>query len=144
MLSNFKQLAEGRFGLVTKLVLYCAIAVASKALFSVIAELYVDLFGETLSSATKLLASTISLIVCSLLVFGLNAVSLKLDPKRLGLVLGIGLFVMLYIVGPGMRAPLTLYIASVSFPYNINMIASFILPIFMGRLFKSILLARPF
>ncbi len=137
MLSNFTQLSRGKFDLLIKLALYCVIAIASSALFSLIAELYVDIFGETLTPATKLLASTLSLIVCVLLVFGINLISLKIDAKRLGLVLGIGLFLMLYVIGPGMRAPLTLYITSVSFPYNINMIATLILPMFMGRLFKS-------
>lgn len=137
MLSNFTQLSWGKFDLVFKLALYCVIAVASSALFSLITELYVDLFGETLSPATKLLASTLSVIICVLVVFGINLISLKLDAKRLGLILGIGLFLMLYVIGPGMRAPLTLYITSVSFPYNINMFVTLVLPMFMGRLFKS-------
>lgn len=137
MLSNFTQLSGGKFGLIIKLALYCVIAIASSALFSQIAELYVDIFGEALTPATKLLASTASLLACVLIVFGINMISLKLDAKRLGLVLGIGLFLMLYVIGPGMRAPLTLYITSVAFPYNINMVATLILPMFMGRLFKS-------
>lgn len=137
MLSNFTQRSEGKFGLIIKLALYCVIAIASSALFTLITELYVDIFGETLTPTTKLLASTVSLIASLLIVFGINRISLKLDAKRLGLVLGIGLFGMLYVVGPGMRAPLTLYITSASFPYNINMLATLILPMFMGRLLKS-------
>ncbi len=137
MLSNFTQLSEGKFGLTIKLALYCVIAIGSSALFSLITELYVDIFGDTLTPATKLLASTLSLIVCVLMVFAINLISLKLDAKRLGLVLGCGLFLMLYVIGPGMRAPLTLYITSVSFPYNINMFTTLVLPMFMGRLFKS-------
>ncbi len=139
MLSNFRQLSGGKFGLLIKLALYCVIAIASTAIFSLLAEFYVDFFGETLTPATKMLASSLSLIVCVLIVFGINIISLKLDAKRLGLVLGIGLFLMLYVIGPGMRAPLTLYITSVSFPYNINMVVTLILPMFMGRLFKSTL-----
>jgi hypothetical protein len=75
------------------------------------------------------------LTVCLLIVFIANHFSLKLNSSRLGVTLGLVMFVWLYIIGPGVRAPITLYISSVSFPYNINMLATLLMPLVFGRAF---------
>jgi hypothetical protein len=116
-----------------------AIGVAASVLFSYLAELYVDLFGETFTPMSKLVASTASLLICLLIVFTVNHFSLKLGRNRLAVTLGLVRFVWLYIIGPGLRAPITLYITSVSFPYNINMLAILIMPLVFARAFGNAL-----
>jgi hypothetical protein len=53
----------------------------------------------------------------------------------LGISLGLVMFTWLYIIGPGLRGPITLYITSVSFPYNINMLATLLIPLLFARAF---------
>jgi hypothetical protein len=122
-----------------RILIYAAIGVVAGILFSYLAELYVDLFGETFTPISKLLASTVSLLVCLLIVFSANHFSLKLNIKRLAVALGLVMFAWLYIIGPGLRAPITLYITSVSFPYNINMLATLLMPMIFARAFDQVL-----
>lgn len=117
------------------ILIYVAIGVAAGILFSYLAELYVDLFGETYTPMAKLVASSVSLTVCLLIVFSVNSFSLQLNNRRLGIALSLIMFAWLYIIGPGLRAPITLYITSVSFPYNINMLATLLMPLIVARAF---------
>ena len=126
---------HGRLTTFAAILIYAAVGVAAGILFSYLAELYVDLLGETFTPMTKLVASMVSLSVCLLVVFTANHFSLKLNSSRLGIALGLVMFVWLYIIGPGVRAPITLYITSVSFPYNVNMLATLLMPLFFGRAF---------
>ncbi len=113
---------------------YILAGIAASYLLTWIAEIYVELFGETYTPMSKLFAWGISLILTLIVVFGANYATIKLNSKRLGLSLALVIFLSLYVVGPGIRAPLTLYITSVSFPYNINMLAVLILPFLFGRM----------
>lgn len=115
------------------ILIYVAIGVAAGILFAYLANLYVDLFGETYTAMTKFVASTVSLTACLLIVFSVNYFSLKLNNRRLGVALSFGMFAWLYIIGPGLRAPITLYITSVSFPYNINMLTTLLMPLIIAR-----------
>jgi len=114
--------------------IYVLIGVVASYFFSWLTQLYVELFGETYTPGSKLLASTVCLIVCLIVIFMINHYSVKLNAKFLGLSLALLMFISLYIVGPGVRAPITLYITSVSFPYNINMLALLTLPWVSGRI----------
>jgi len=122
---------------VGRILVYVLVAVTASYLFIWLTQLYVDLFGETYTPMAKFVASSISLIVCLVIVFTANFFSLKLNSKRLGVSLSAVIFLSLYIVGPGVRAPLTLYITSVSFPYNINMLLTIVLPLIFGRVLAS-------
>jgi len=122
---------------VGRILVYVLVAVTASYLFIWLTQLYVDLFGETYTPMAKFVASSISLIVCLVIVFTANFFSLKLNSKRLGVSLAAVIFLSLYIVGPGVRAPLTLYITSVSFPYNINMLLTIVLPLIFGRVLAS-------
>ncbi|MFT6099923.1 MAG: hypothetical protein ACJAYF_002473 [Arenicella sp.] len=133
---------QGRLTTFARILIYLVIGIAAGVLFSYLAELYVDLFGETFTPMSKLVASTVSLLVCLLIVFSANHFSLKLNIKRLGVTLGLVMFAWLYIIGPGLRAPITLYITSVSFPYNINMVATLLMPMMFARAFGNALSRR--
>ncbi|MFT6407354.1 MAG: hypothetical protein ACJAQ6_000765 [Arenicella sp.] len=113
----------------TVMLIYLVIGIAASMLFSYLSELYVVLFGETYTPTAKLVASTMSLLVCLFIVFTANHICPKLDSMRLGIALSLVMFTWLYIVGPGVRAPVTLYMTSVSFPYNINLLATIVLPL---------------
>jgi len=116
------------------LLVYIFAGIAASYLLTWIAEIYVDLFGETYTPMSKLFAWGISLMLTLIVVFSVNYLTIKLNNKRLGLSLALVTFLSLYIVGPGIRAPLTLYITSVSFPYNINMLAVLVLPLLVGHM----------
>jgi len=92
------------------LFIYVLIGVVASYFFSWLTQLYVELFGETYTPGSKLLASTVCLIVCLIVIFMINHYSVSV------------------------RAPITLYITSVSFPYNINMLALLTLPWVSGRI----------
>ncbi|MFT6033656.1 MAG: hypothetical protein ACI854_002196 [Arenicella sp.] len=111
------------------MLIYLTVGIVAGMLFSCLAELYVGLFGETYTAAAKLFASTVSLLVCLFIVFAANFFSLKLNNMRLGIALSFVMFTWLYIIGPGVRAPATLYMSSVSFPYNINMVVTILMPL---------------
>ena len=126
---------QGRLTTFATILIYAAIGLVAGILFSYLAEFYVDLFGETFTPMAKLVASTVSLTVCLLIIFIANHFSLKLNSRRLGVALGLVMFAWLYIIVPGSRAPITLYITSVSFPYNINMLLTLLMPLIFGRAF---------
>lgn len=105
-------------------------------LYSQLSEFYVYLFGDTFSSASKLLASTLSLSLSLALLFTVNCLVFRLKTQSLGFSISVIMFLGLYVVGPGIRAPLTIYISWVSFPYNINMLLILLLPYGAGRLLK--------
>lgn len=126
---------QSRLAGLATILIYVAIGVAAGILFSYLAKLYVDLFGETYTPIAKLVASSVSLTVCLLIVFSANYFSLQLNSRRLGVALSVVMFAWLYLIGPGLRAPITLYITSVSFPYNINMLATLLMPLIVARAF---------
>ena len=119
------------------LLIYLIVGFAACILFSYLTELYVVLFGETYTPVTKLVASTVSLLVCLFIVFAVNFFSFKLNNMRLGIALSVVMFTWLYIIGPGLRAPATLYMSWVSFPYNINMVATILMPLVVARIFAQ-------
>ncbi len=112
---------------------YVFIGICASYLFSWLNQTYVDVFGDSYTPLTKLLASAVSLLICLFIIFTVNRFSLRLNTRFLGMSLALVIFLSLYIVGPGVRAPITLYITSVSFPYNVNMIAVLVLPWLLGR-----------
>lgn len=124
------------------MLIYLVIGIAASILFSYLTELYVDLFGETFTPMTKLVASTVSMLICLLVVFTANLFSLKLSSISLGVALSVVMFAWLYIIGPGVRAPVTIYITLVSFPYNFNMLATVLMPLIIGRAFAAALRQR--
>jgi len=111
---------------------YLLIGIFSAELFKLFNDLYVDFFGETHTAFEKLLASLLCSILMIGLVFIINGASLKLPSKRIGFAVGVISFLSLYLFGPGLRAPLTLYLAAVSYPYNVNMLTTLFLPIVFG------------
>ena len=113
--------------------IYIFIGVMVSYLFRWSTQSYVDLFGETVTPMSKLLAWMVSLSMCLLFAFAANRLSLRLNSALLGLTIGLVLFSMLYIIGPGVRLGMTLYITSVSFPYNVNMLAVLLLPLLLGQ-----------
>jgi hypothetical protein len=133
---------QSRLNKFTTLLIYVVIGIATSILFEYLTELYVELFGETYTPMTKLVASTVSMLACLLIVFITNLFSLKLSSIRLGVALSLVMFAWLYIIGPGVRAPVTLYITAVSFPYNINMLATVLMPLILGRAFAAIVSKR--
>lgn len=119
---------------VGQFLVYIFIGLCASYLFSWLSQCYVDLFGETYTAISKLLASTLSLLACLFVIFSANRFSFQLNSRSLGLSLALVIFVSLYIIGPGVRAPITLYITSVSFPYNVNMLAVILLPWLIGTI----------
>jgi hypothetical protein len=82
------------------------------------------------------------MLICLLVVFAANLFSLKLSSISLGVALSVVMFAWLYIIGPGVRAPVTIYITLVSFPYNVNMLATVLMPLIIGRAFAAALSQR--
>lgn len=133
---------QSRLNKLAIMLIYLVIGIAASILFSYLTELYVDLFGETFTPMTKLVASTVSMLICLLVVFTANLFSLKLSSISLGVALSVVMFAWLYIIGPGVRAPVTIYITLVSFPYNFNMLATVLMPLIIGRAFAAALRQR--
>lgn len=133
---------QSRLNKLAIMLIYLVIGIAASILFSYLTELYVDLFGETSTPMTKLVASTVSMLICLLVVFAANLFSLKLSSISLGVALSVVMFAWLYIIGPGVRAPVTIYITLVSFPYNVNMLATVLMPLIIGRAFAAALSQR--
>jgi len=112
--------------------------IVTSYLFNFFAEFYIYLVGETVSNASKLLSSVVCLLLCSTIVMSLNSIYWRLQPKNIGICIACGLFIMLYLIGPGRYAPATIYRTFISFPYNLNMFMTIALPTLLGMLVQRL------
>jgi len=123
--------------MVLNIVFLILIVLLTNYLFEFLIETFALAFGEILSNSSQLFIVQFSLILSVSAVFALNAITYKSSFAVLGLCLGVGLFLVQYLWGPGLLAPTTVFRAFVSFPYNVNMFAILLLPIVMGLIIQQ-------